>query len=129
VAPIFTKGGNSTAAPIRGTYDSTTPPSLIHYWSDDVLAATPPPESAVTLILYDLDGTLIKTKSGAKFPKGADDWVWWDASVPKRLKEDVAAGRHVIMLSNQGSRSVKNKKAWKEKIPLIAEKVSQESLT
>lgn len=30
---------------------------------------------------FDMDGTLISTKSGAKFPKNADDWQWWDKSV------------------------------------------------
>lgn len=108
--------------PIRGVYDTTTPASLIHYTADDPLSS-PAPETPVPLVLYDLDGTLIKPKSGARFPKSADDWTWWHASVPKRLRADVADGKHVVILSNQGSRSVKLQKAWKEKIPQIADKV------
>jgi len=114
--------GANASGPIRGTYDPTTPASLIHYVADDPLAQ-PPPDAPVVLVMYDLDGTLIRPKSGAKFPKSADDWVWWDASVPKQLKADVAAGRHVVVLSNQATKSPKLQRAWKEKIPLIATKV------
>jgi DNA 3'-phosphatase len=35
---------------------------------------------------FDLDGTLIATKSGMAFPKNAGDWAWWHGSVPSRLK-------------------------------------------
>jgi len=35
---------------------------------------------------FDLDGTLIKTKSGYKIPKNGDDWMWWHDKVPKKLK-------------------------------------------
>jgi hypothetical protein len=117
-------GANTAATPIRGEYDKTTPASLIHYVTDDPLTTTTPaPEEAVTLVLYDLDGTLIKPRYGGKFPKAADDWTWWDASVPKRLKADVEEGKHVIVLSNQAAKSPKLRRAWMEKIPLIAEKV------
>jgi bifunctional polynucleotide phosphatase/kinase len=34
-----------------------------------------------------MDDTLIKVKSGAKFPKDSTDWLFWDESVPKKLKE------------------------------------------
>ena len=35
---------------------------------------------------FDLDGTLIKTKSGRTYPKNENDWDWWNPSVPKKLK-------------------------------------------
>jgi bifunctional polynucleotide phosphatase/kinase len=34
---------------------------------------------------FDMDYTLIKTKSGAKFPKGADDWVIWHDKVKEKM--------------------------------------------
>lgn len=36
---------------------------------------------------FDLDGTLITTKSGAKFPKDKNDWKWLTPDVPKKLKQ------------------------------------------
>jgi hypothetical protein len=33
-----------------------------------------------------MDDTLIKVKSGAKWPKSASDWKFWDESVPEKIK-------------------------------------------
>lgn len=35
---------------------------------------------------FDLDGTLIATKSGRVFAKDEHDWRWWDPVVPKRIE-------------------------------------------
>jgi bifunctional polynucleotide phosphatase/kinase len=56
---------------------------------------------------FDFDSTLIKTKSGNKFARGADDWTWWHASVPGRLKQLHDDGYAVMVLSNQGGISLK----------------------
>ncbi|KAF1820324.1 PNK3P-domain-containing protein [Dissoconium aciculare CBS 342.82] len=56
---------------------------------------------------FDFDSTLIKTKSGNKFARGADDWTWWHASVPGRLKQLHEDGYAVMVLSNQGGISLK----------------------
>lgn len=77
----------------------------------------------VTVVLYDLDGTLITPKGKNKFPKGSDDWRWWHDSVPGQLKKDVHAGKHVVVLSNQAFRGEKVRKEWRGKLPLIAAKV------
>ncbi|KAJ5961007.1 Polynucleotide kinase 3 phosphatase [Penicillium vulpinum] len=50
---------------------------------------------------FDLDSTLIKTKSGNVFPKSATDWQWWNAKVPTRLRELNAEGFQVVIFSNQ----------------------------
>ncbi|KAJ5468617.1 hypothetical protein N7475_006369 [Penicillium sp. IBT 31633x] len=55
---------------------------------------------------FDLDSTLIKTKSGNVFPKSATDWQWWNAKVPGRLKELNAEGFQVVIFSNQKKISV-----------------------
>ena len=36
---------------------------------------------------WDLDGTLIKTRSGSKFARDKDDWMWWRASVKKKITD------------------------------------------
>ena len=45
------------------------------------------PQARTKVAAFDLDGTLIATKTGMSFPNGADDWKWWHQGIPSRLKE------------------------------------------
>ncbi|KAI1438980.1 PNK3P-domain-containing protein [Xylaria sp. CBS 124048] len=58
-------------------------------------------ETRRKIAAFDLDSTLIVTKSGKTFSKGAADWKWWDASVPYRLRELYADGYRIVIISNQ----------------------------
>lgn len=55
----------------------------------------------VKVAAFDLDSTLIVTKSGLQFSKGPDDWQWWHSTVPGKLKELNADGYAVVIISNQ----------------------------
>ena len=44
------------------------------------------PKPSNLIASFDMDDTLIKPKSGAKFAKSATDWIWWHPNVPERLK-------------------------------------------
>ncbi|KLT44377.1 PNK3P-domain-containing protein [Cutaneotrichosporon oleaginosum] len=103
-----------------GSFDDSIP-SLVHFYHLDPLKGNPP-STPVEIVLYDLDGTLITTRSGNTFPKGSDDWKWWDDSVPKRLKQDHKDGKHVVILSNQAFRGPKVRREWRGKLPQIAAK-------
>ena len=46
----------------------------------------------IKIAMYDLDGTLIQPRSGAKFPKNAADWKWWDVKVKPKLVEARSQG-------------------------------------
>ena len=50
---------------------------------------------------FDLDSTLIVTKSGLQFSKGPEDWQWWHSSVPGKLKQLSEDGFVVVIISNQ----------------------------
>ncbi|KAK2763909.1 hypothetical protein FQN54_009528 [Arachnomyces sp. PD_36] len=50
---------------------------------------------------FDLDSTLISTASKNTFARNADDWKWWHAKVPGRVKELNSEGYQVILISNQ----------------------------
>ncbi|OJJ47468.1 hypothetical protein ASPZODRAFT_130948 [Penicilliopsis zonata CBS 506.65] len=52
---------------------------------------------------FDLDSTLIKTASGNTFPKGPNDWKWWHATVPGKIKELNSEGYQIVVISNQGA--------------------------
>ena len=122
----------------------TSPPTVTHFLHLDPFAptsSTPGPTSSngplpktngahaesscrkVPVVLYDLDGTLIKTKSGNRFPSKRDDWAWWHTSVPHKLKAEWEAGKHLIVISNQGDSRTTIRTEWKAKLPLVAAKV------
>lgn len=51
---------------------------------------------------FDMDSTLISVKSGAKFAKNHEDWIWWHERVPKKLAELHQNGYRLIIFTNQG---------------------------
>ncbi|EDN09052.1 conserved hypothetical protein [Histoplasma mississippiense (nom. inval.)] len=56
---------------------------------------------------FDLDSTLVATKSGRRFPTNERDWKWWSPSVPDKLKQLNDEGYLVVVLSNQKAISLK----------------------
>jgi bifunctional polynucleotide phosphatase/kinase len=69
---------------------------------------------------FDLDHTLIKTKSGRVFPKDINDWIPFPRSKDK-IKELANNGFKIVVFTNQ-SGSKFNKKDFTEKIENIAKK-------
>ncbi|KAF5482739.1 Bifunctional polynucleotide phosphatase/kinase [Colletotrichum fructicola] len=59
------------------------------------------PADGVKVAGFDLDMTLIRTKSGEVMPISHDDWVWWDAAVPRKLRALSADGYRVVIFTNQ----------------------------
>ena len=82
------------------------------------------------LIIFDVDGTLVTTKSGEKFRKSADDWEWLPGRLMKLLHLNIV-GIKIAMATNQGGvafgylnpdeiRSELEKMATHAHIPFIA---------
>jgi bifunctional polynucleotide phosphatase/kinase len=70
---------------------------------------------------FDLDSTLIETKSKKKFAKDASDWKWIYDNVPSKLKQLVSDGYSIVIVSNQGGLSTNDKiKEWSDKVNQIA---------
>ena len=77
---------------------------------------------------FDLDQTLIDTKSGKKFPKDGNDWVWKYPNVPEKIKELSRENYSIMIISNQAG-IVKDKKSgdqWSEKLDQIVQKLGIE---
>lgn len=52
---------------------------------------------------FDLDGTLIKTKSGARFPKDDDDWELLFGNVKNKLREKHNENYKIVIFTNQAA--------------------------
>ena len=61
------------------------------------------PGKRVKVAAFDLDSTLITTKSGAKFSRGPTDWKWWSTNVPKVLSKTNNEGYLIVIFTNQGA--------------------------
>ena len=66
---------------------------------------------------FDMDSTLIETKSGATFAKDEHDWVFWHESVPAKMKELYDNEYKIVIFTNQkgigtgktGAKEIQNK--------------------
>lgn len=56
--------------------------------------------SVTKLAGFDMDWTVIRTKSGKKFPTYAGDWMWWHSTVPTKLRELHKEGYAIVIFTN-----------------------------
>lgn len=77
-----------------------------------------------TIVFADLDGTLIKTKSGRTFPKDTDDWVLREDVIDKIAK--VINPTYLFIVSNQGgiTRGLVKEEEFKKKLETICGMIS-----
>lgn len=57
---------------------------------------------------FDLDWTVVKTKSGGTHPRGPQDWVFWNPSVKDKIRDLVKQKYIIVLFSNQGAVVVNN---------------------
>lgn len=76
-------------------------------------------------LILDLDGTLIKTKSGNKFPISRDDWILYSDNVISYLTKYNKKGYSILIITNQLNldKNEKRFKSFKGKIEDIADKI------
>ena len=81
-------------APKKAKAPAAEPVSDVPLICDEAWTAEPPSviymkkdlDGAEKIAAFDFDGTLVNTKSGAKFAVAADDWVLVNAKIPTILK-------------------------------------------
>ncbi|EJD44027.1 PNK3P-domain-containing protein [Auricularia subglabra TFB-10046 SS5] len=79
------------------------------------------PPASPKVAAFDLDDTLISTKSKGRFSANAQDWQWWAPAVPTELARLAKEGFHIVIVTNQaGLKSDKKRDEWKRKVELIA---------
>ncbi len=77
------------------------------------------------IVSFDMDDTLIKTKSGAKFPKDSKDWIFWHEKVVPNLKEWSKKGYKIVIFTNQNgiSKGHTTETQIKQKIESISQQI------
>lgn len=79
---------NASSSQQQQPETSTSPFSWLKSVSKTCLHGTHlTPRQSSRVAAFDLDGVLIKTKSGGTFPKDRNDWVWWRPLVKDKLVE------------------------------------------
>lgn len=114
----------------RSVDDDTLPTLLVgRYEKND--GGEEPSVKRRKIAAFDLDGTLIKTKSGKRFSDDPADWQWWHPKIPTDLRQLYEEGYRLVILSNQGgitlrpdpkSKAPKTPKrlpAWKQKLTAL----------
>ncbi|CAK5117890.1 unnamed protein product [Meloidogyne enterolobii] len=90
IAPIFL---NASAQKIHGTWRVLTDQLMI-YTPQGILHRS-------KIAGFDMDGTLIKTKSGRVFPLNNDDWQFWSRGTIGRLRRCHEEGFKLCIFTNQ----------------------------
>jgi len=82
------------------------------------------------LAMFDLDSTLIKTKSGNKFANDANDWTWTFENVPTKLNQIYSKEYTIMIISNQGGIEIGkcNPDTWMNKINNIVRELNLDIL-
>lgn len=75
---------------------------------------------------FDLDSTLIKTKSGNTFPKDCNDWIWTYSNVRDKLHELSKKDYKIVIITNQAGIKTSEFKLreFKKKISMIYKDIS-----
>ncbi|XP_044759088.1 uncharacterized protein F21D5.5 [Coccinella septempunctata] len=85
---------SSSLSNISGKWECIDDTELLVFTPEDC-----PPQPKVAS--FDIDGTIIKTKSGLRFPKDKDDWEMNMNVVPKTLKELYEKQYKIAFFTNQ----------------------------
>ncbi|CAH1164190.1 unnamed protein product [Phaedon cochleariae] len=120
--PIFSKGKmkyDKMTFSDNGTWEDIDHKELIIYTHENI-------DGRSKIAAFDIDGTIIKTKSGARFPKDGDDWVLNYSDIPQQLKALYEDGYKIVFFTNQSAifnDSFKTKD-FKRKVENIVKKIS-----
>ncbi|KAG6185459.1 hypothetical protein E4U27_000515 [Claviceps purpurea] len=105
--PTSQKAPSPTTWTTRSQNDDVSPTLLVGRYRPKNYDNRQPPRTKFAV--FDLDGTLIKTRSGVKHASTSGDWKWWNDDVPGVLRAlHMQKDYQVIIVSNQGGISLEN---------------------
>ncbi|KAG5331513.1 PNKP kinase, partial [Acromyrmex charruanus] len=109
---------NTESSNISAKWDSVDNGKLLIYTASSV-------QNRPKVAAYDMDGTLIRTKSGLVFPKDCNDWQLLYHDVPGKLKQLHMTRYKIVIFTNQAGLSTGKFKIsdFKGKIEKIVQKI------
>ncbi|CAG7733061.1 unnamed protein product [Allacma fusca] len=105
----------------RGTWESVENGKVIVYASTDTLH-----EAKRTIYAFDMDGTIITTKSGKVFPKDDNDWKFlYDSTVSKLQRASEDSASKLVIVTNQAglANGSTQEPSFKKKIETIIRQI------
>ncbi|KZC14846.1 Bifunctional polynucleotide phosphatase/kinase [Dufourea novaeangliae] len=110
--------GTSINLDEHSSWESKDSGALLMYTTQGV-------EGRSKIAAYDMDGTLITTRSGLVFPKDYDDWQLIYPEVSGKLKKLHGSGYKIVIFTNQGSlgSGKLSAKLFKNKIKHVAQRI------
>lgn len=114
----MSKNENDLKENLEDKWEEIDNGKLLIYTTKNVMAKS-------KIAAYDLDGTIITTKSGRVFPKDNDDWKIAYSEIPGKLKQLHSDGYKIVFMTNQAgiARGNTNVKSFKNKIERILSKL------
>ncbi|CAH1990444.1 unnamed protein product [Acanthoscelides obtectus] len=117
--PIFNNKKDEIGGSAKsGKWESVDKKELLIFTPDDI-------KPSKKIAAFDIDGTIIRTKSGDKFAKDLDDWVFFLSDIPQRLKKLHDDGYKIVFFTNQAGVSNNKVKVdeLKQKIENILKRI------
>ncbi|GAA5910895.1 hypothetical protein JCM8208_006681 [Rhodotorula glutinis] len=81
------------------------------------------PTPSTKIAAFDIDGTLIRTKSGRDFASSSFDWEFCGPDVVPKLRATYRDGYSLLLLSNQASSDPSFSTEFRKKIPFVVRKI------
>ena len=101
---LYLFAANTLAAEfaLSGSWDSIGTRTQCGFYYHPVLPTTLSSFTGLKIAGFDLDGTLITTKSGKKFPVNDDDWrLLFNEKIKNKLQQLVSDGFIIAIFTNQ----------------------------
>lgn len=86
---------------------------------ENFLEEIPEPKEQIKIASFDLDSTLIKTKSGNVFPLSLDDWIPLYSNIKSKLLKLIELGYYIVIFTNQKKLNDKSVILFSNKIKSI----------
>ncbi|CAH1260923.1 unnamed protein product [Diabrotica balteata] len=116
---IYAEPNNSAFFNGAGRWEDIDQRELLIFTPDNI-------QSQNKIAAFDIDGTIIKTESGARFPKNFDDWIMNFSEIPSKLQKLYNDNFKIVFFTNQSGvgKDASKVKEFKRKIENILKKIA-----